>query len=573
MLLDSKTEPFIADKKMSASLEDQRWEDAEEEEEEQEQQPFEELMLDCARFGEDEVMQKVIDRVKSDLSELSILNATGGGKKDDTNTNHESPKTVKDLGYYINYMDDRGNTPLHMACANGHLPCIKILLLNDAKHLSNHQGSTPLNWAILNEQIASTSLLLSHFQNDIDVLAPDSGGTKGKSLLSQAYDLDDAEIIRAILNHPSCDEDKMMNSITLSSKEDTDNTNTTKSDVGEVSGKDKYNKNQKEQKDDAVIPKPTSVVHKFCLDSTRPDVYISVRELAISHAEKPFGDDAESDSTGLGIWAASVILARWLIDSKNDIFEGLSNCSNTSSLSDAKTIEGKDLTYSGRTVLELGSGCGLPGLAVAKYFGNIVSKVIVSDWNEESLSNLRYNVNVYDNKSVVSEKNSNTNSSEKANTEENSSKKNNNSNDDVNSESKDLQNEFTRNKSEIDVIKLDWDDETTYPSSSPVDMIIGSDLIYARTSLNPLKKVVSRNLKVGGKMYYIAPTTDRDGGGCVDITQSMVEAGLELVKEPFTIPNEYKSNCLMGESDNTFILYFSELMYHDYLLYEFIRRQ
>ena len=64
---------------------------------------------------------------------------------------------------------------------------------------------------------------------------------------------------------------------------------------------------------------------------------------------------------------------------------------------------------------------------------------------------------------------------------------------------------------------------------------IGSDLIYARSSLNPFKKVVSRNLKVGGKMFYIAPTTDRDGGGCVDITQSMVEAGLELVKDPFLI--------------------------------------
>merc|ERR1712167_289124 len=54
------------------------------------------------------------------------------------------------------------------------------------------------------------------------------------------------------------------------------------------------------------------VVHKFCLDPLHPNVYLPVRELAISHAEMPFGQNAASDSTGLGIWAASVILARWL---------------------------------------------------------------------------------------------------------------------------------------------------------------------------------------------------------------------------------------------------------------------
>ncbi len=46
---------------------------------------------------------------------------------------------------YINYQDEcSGNSALHMACANGHLDCVKALMAKGARHLANANGNTPL---------------------------------------------------------------------------------------------------------------------------------------------------------------------------------------------------------------------------------------------------------------------------------------------------------------------------------------------------------------------------------------------------------------------------------------------
>ncbi|KAI9638792.1 uncharacterized protein MKK02DRAFT_31111 [Dioszegia hungarica] len=58
--------------------------------------------------------------------------------------------------------DNRGNTALHMCCANGHIDILQALL----PHLppsflqqTNTAGSPPLHWAILNNQVAVVKLL------------------------------------------------------------------------------------------------------------------------------------------------------------------------------------------------------------------------------------------------------------------------------------------------------------------------------------------------------------------------------------------------------------------------------
>ena len=51
----------------------------------------------------------------------------------------------------------------------------------------------------------------------------------------------------------------------------------------------------------------------MALDDTDKDKLLYVRELPITRADNPFGTDTapEDDTTGLGLWPATVICARW----------------------------------------------------------------------------------------------------------------------------------------------------------------------------------------------------------------------------------------------------------------------
>ena len=51
-------------------------------------------------------------------------------------------------GSSINALDHHGNTPLHLACSNGHEECVKALLFHKGQcrvNLANNQGDTPLH--------------------------------------------------------------------------------------------------------------------------------------------------------------------------------------------------------------------------------------------------------------------------------------------------------------------------------------------------------------------------------------------------------------------------------------------
>lgn len=66
----------------------------------------------------------------------------------------------------------------------------------------------------------------------------------------------------------------------------------------------------------------------------RKGVRFRLRELPIRNPDECFGDDAREDTTGLNLWAAAVVLARWVASPEI-----------------VSRLEGK-------TVLELGAGCG-----------------------------------------------------------------------------------------------------------------------------------------------------------------------------------------------------------------------
>jgi len=248
----------------------------------------------------------------------------------------------------------------------------------------------------------------------------------------------------------------------------------------------------------------------------------------IAHANNPFGDSAEEDTTGFGIWCASLVMARWMA---------------------SKELQDN---FSEKTILELGAGCGVPGLAVAHYryvrvkdcavvlclttstrvpscltnpsqwhdISN-ASRVYVTDLNPTTMENLQYNVDlnfqVHDSKHVIAS-------------------------------------------------TIDWDDETTWPEEK-LDYVIGSDLIYQASIVPLLKKVVLGLLKPDtGRFLYVAPDTGRDG--LPTFIESMKSEGCELVNVK-KAPDSYYSNPLSSGDEEDCFLHFNELASSTYMLYEF----
>jgi len=91
-----------------------------------------------------------------------------------------------------------------------------------------------------------------------------------------------------------------------------------------------------------------------------------IRELPIAHANDPFGQSAIKNTTGLGIWCASLVMSRWM--ASPDMVAQMSNT----------------------TVLELGAECGTPSLSAAIY--GTPKSVTITDLNSVIINNAQYNI-------------------------------------------------------------------------------------------------------------------------------------------------------------------------------------
>uniref|UniRef100_A0A7S4ER75 Calmodulin-lysine N-methyltransferase n=1 Tax=Pseudo-nitzschia australis TaxID=44445 RepID=A0A7S4ER75_9STRA len=355
---------------------------------------------------------------------------------------------------------DTGNTGLHMASANGHTNVVKLLVRQYGHSFTkNSSGNTPLHWAAANGQASVVKFWTSQTIVEVDVLEKNS---YGRSALTEGFSSENQDVVAAILEHDSASEEKLLST----------------------------GGGQKGNGGDGEGELLDSHIHSF-FDKEQP---LKIRELAMKNADNPFADTErpDQDTTGLSIWSASLVMARWM------------------------QAVGKTGYWKDSSVLELGSGCGVPGLMVATSDSSRPRQIYLTDLNPQTVENLQYNV------------------------------------------------ELNNVQDFVEASCMDWDDKATWPEEK-VDFVIGSDLIYIKTLVPLLTSVIFGTIKPGGKFLYVCPDTGRDGlDAFVEAMKNKCPGWVEQVA-----PKQYHANPLTNEDDEECFLHFQELSSLTYMLYEF----
>ena len=263
-------------------------------------------LLECARYGEED--------------ELKQLLAKG------------VPPT---------FTDGQGNNALHRASANGHLGAVRLLAEAGCPHVANASGNFPLHWAVQQGHVEVTKALLALFP-DADVLAQNSFG---KSVSSEAFAKGDAGLVEAVLAHSSAAK--------LDPEEQAGG-----GGGGATDGAD----------DAGMVEAEATHAFRFGPEGTP---LVKVRELGELGHDDPsrvLGKEmaGADDRTGLQLWAASIVLSRWLVELAPRL--------------------------RGRGVVELGAGCGLCGIVAARLCG--ASPVLMSDLADETMANMAHNLSL-----------------------------------------------------------------------------------------------------------------------------------------------------------------------------------
>ncbi|TMW60214.1 hypothetical protein Poli38472_000256 [Pythium oligandrum] len=487
-----------------------------------------EEVLACARYGELEELQELLKAVSVD-------------EKDS----------------YVNYVQpDTLNTPLHMACANGHADCAKELIAHGARHIANASGNTPLHWAVQNNHLAAVKALLEGIP-DIDVLAQNGFG---RGCVTEAFSAQDTEILGVLLEHKSASEERLAEGSGMENakiREELDETD------------------DEESKSGSNEPKIVQeMVLEFGFDKSLPT--LKARELALDWNKDVFGTTAEEDITGVSIWSASLILSRWIIDNAD--------------------------MFANKQVCELGAGCGVSGLA--SYLYTKASRVVLSDLFEHTIKNLEYNValNKTTTASIEPEQ-------EDADDEERGCdqcgvmQKFSADNPDGKlmkcggcrttqycsrqcqkkawkehkTECKRIRAERdarTATQRSLDVAAIDWAKRETWPQldgkPSPFDVLIGSDLVYHREIVPVLVNAVDGLLAPNSDAKFIHVASQaRDS--LIEFKDAMEARGFTCDVQ--FVPESYKTNPLVGNESvvELFDLHFNE-MSDVYCLYTFTRK-
>jgi len=279
-------------------------------------------------------------------------------------------------------------------------------------------------------------------------------------------------------------------------------------------------------------------------------------------------EDYQADATGLSLWAASIVAAAWMADlatagavaAELVTTEGEDNTKNSNS----NNSRSRELhPFAGKSVLELGAGCGLPGLTVANAGAlspatatgvtAAPAKVYLTDLNPDTVSNLQHNVTI-----------------------------------NINNADRSLDHPAVK------VLTMNWKDPSTWPVADTsekdddsnekkqesrheqVDVLLGSDLIYQESMAALLVDTVSALLKEDtGRFYYVAPAAAEGEvrKGHTAFLKRMEEHGsFHLICERLA-PAHYAANPLANQDDDLCFLHFHELMTAQFTLYTFQKQK
>ncbi|RHY39028.1 hypothetical protein DYB38_002092 [Aphanomyces astaci] len=438
----------------------------------------------------------------------------------------------------VNFQDEHsGNTALHMACANGHITSVQLLLSRGAKHVANASGNSPL---LQNKHLDVVKLLLTHFADNIDVLARNAFG---RGCVTEAFQAENTDIGMALLlEHSSASDDKLA------------------AGSGLATGDSKLTI---EGEDDDVEPcsskKQPKIIQETVLDfDFGATPILHARELALDMDKSAFGTTAEEDITGVSIWSASLILSRWVL--------------------------ADGALFAGKSVCELGAGCGVSGFAT--YLYTDAASVVLTDLYQHTVDNLHYNatLNRLDESAAVR-------GCHECGTLQRFTTDNPDgklllcgrcrhaaycSRDCQKAAWKGHKGQCkqwqvsppasTTHKKTLDVKAVDWAKPNTYGPSGAFDVVIGSDLVYHKDIVPILAQVVDAILAPRGKFLHVA-STQRDS--LVEFKEAMDARGFTCHAQ--VVPDAFKVNPLVGtNATNLFDLHFNE-MEDTYCMYTFTK--
>eukprot|EP00047_Mylnosiga_fluctuans_P016290 m.53442 g.53442 ORF g.53442 m.53442 type:complete len:499 (+) comp6483_c0_seq1:1863-3359(+) len=382
-------------------------------------------------------------------------------------------------GANVDHQDETGNTALHKACANNYLDVVKVLVKGGAKLLPNESGNSPLHWAIQNKAVPVVKFLLTNCP-DADVL---KANKFGKSCSSEAFAADNIEILNLVLSHPSAKglEDQYAKGANGAAAADAAGPAPSGAEVEPMEADESEESNSDNT---AAHPKDSKIaqtlVHQFKYGEHSP---VYVREVVLDWNGAVFDADASRDTTGLHVWASAVLFGQHLYSIRD--------------------------RFQGKTVCELGAGCGLPGLLAYAVGG--AARVVMTDFFDHTLTNLKHNL----------EKNQSTFGSS--------------------------------NPGEISVQAVDWAYRHTYPAGQ-FDILLGCDLIYDVVLVPLLVTAIDALLAPEGVLYYAYGGSRQ---GAVELIESLKSVGLAVTS---SVPAaNLAANPLVGKTDTELHVYFNEL--------------
>uniref|UniRef100_A0A7S3YYH1 Calmodulin-lysine N-methyltransferase n=1 Tax=Lotharella globosa TaxID=91324 RepID=A0A7S3YYH1_9EUKA len=234
------------------------------------------------------------------------------------------------------------------------------------------------------------------------------------------------------------------------------------------------------------------MMHVFEFPKSKPNEVwvVKVQEKAILETQlrNILGgvENANKDKTGLSIWGASVVLARWLCDLRENL--------------------------KGLTVLELGAGCGLSGLSLGVV--GSPKTLTLTDASPDTVENLQHNIEL--NQGAFGETEVSCCSLQWG---------------DVNKwqeSRKDKQKEHQQQEDDDD----DAGEQKANARSSSIDtvfdVVIGSDLVYDKEVVPLFVSALKCLLTPKGNFYY---TTAVNRAGRAELANLLLKHGFEICNE------------------------------------------